>query len=212
MKLKIIGRTKFDHYNLDTIKKVDNYFVSSVAHRFIIENQINKLPINIKSLIKNNGWALVPYNKTNKYIKNVDPCLFKNNWGFTLHHLDKFVIFYDTSVSIESQRFTLAHEIGHIMLSHFVAATNKIEIEANIFACKILMPMCVLYKCNAINQSEISKLCMVSYSAATYSCNRYSEILKNGNYNISKLEYKIVSQFKQFINNYLQNKQKIKSP
>ena len=83
---------------------------------------------------------------------------------------------YPTFISINnaytdfSQKLLCAHELGHAILhedgiNHFnVTAKNlytNSEQEANMFAARILMPMCVLYECNISNPREIEILCNV---------------------------------------------------
>ena len=50
----------------------------------------------------------------------------KNNLGFTENFGgNNYLIFYDDSVDEHMQRFTLAHEIGHILADAFYSPTDS---------------------------------------------------------------------------------------
>lgn len=69
--------------------------------------------------------------------------------GYTLRNNDKYRIVIDTNVYSKRLRFTIFHEIGHIILGHFTDFDNFtltqneyniLDIEANVFAGEVLMP------------------------------------------------------------------------
>lgn len=130
-----------------------------------------------------------------------------NNLGFTLKINNQFYIFYNGLVSPTLQRFTIAHEIGHIKLKHFFTGNHdNDEKEANMFAARLLMPMCILYECNVSSAEEISALCKVSYTAAKFRYQRLQMLRKRKKFYTNKYELKIKVLFKKFIENYLKNK------
>ena len=65
----------------------------------------------------------------------------------------------------ERQRFTAAHELGHILLGHVGKfklvnrepneKDNPIEQAANVFASRLLAPACVLWGCGVKSHEEI---------------------------------------------------------
>ena len=99
--------------------------------------------------------------------------------GFTCYHpiKVKYKIFLDEDTAakcLERIIFTIAHEIGHIVLKHFGEQNNstnitnrKLEYEANIFADELLMPTDSIIK-KRMTSEEISKIYLVSNSAAEY--------------------------------------------
>jgi Zn-dependent peptidase ImmA (M78 family) len=95
--------------------------------------------------------------------EGVDALIVRNNFdgpesGFTLRDGERIIIGINTRTSRKRQRFSIAHEIGHVVLhplntlivDHSVRmdwrddvsslGTNKQEIEANAFAAALLMP------------------------------------------------------------------------
>lgn len=78
-------------------------------------------------------------------------------------------------VSAQRQRFSLAHELGHVALRHPPLAflgDNMVrgpihEIEANAFAVELLMPKSVLIAKGPMTSAQIKSFCRVSLEAAT---------------------------------------------
>lgn len=69
----------------------------------------------------------------------------KEVFGFTVYDTkrSKFVIYIDdVSAKTNKQRFSLAHEIGHIVLGHKTDSKDN-EIEADYFAGYLLCPDCI---------------------------------------------------------------------
>lgn len=79
------------------------------------------------------------------------------------------------------KRFTLAHELSHILLSHVggfgerpsekVAAQQ--EKAADRFAAELLAPLSVLHYCGVSSAQEVARLCGISMEAAHY---RFEEL------------------------------------
>lgn len=78
-------------------------------------------------------------------------------------------------VSARRQRFSLAHELGHVVLRHpplaFLGDSMVRypihEIEANAFAAELLMPKSVLVARGPMPPEQIKSFCHVSLEAAT---------------------------------------------
>ncbi len=116
-------------------------------------------------------------------------------------------------------RFTLAHELGHIILNHN-EEFNKIEEsqqlsepekrkeiaqlerDANIFAARIMAPACVLWGCNAKTPEQIMQLCDISYTAASYRAMRMEELVKRGKFLESEKENRLYEQFYAFVDEH----------
>ena len=77
--------------------------------------------------------------------------------------------------------------------------TAEYEREANMFAARILMPMCVLRECNALTAARISNLCGTSLQASQYRADRLNILIERNKFYTSRLEQKVITQFKKFI-------------
>ncbi len=127
----------------------------------------------------------------------------KNNFGFTLlTKNNEYYIIYDDSISIESQRFTVSHEIGHIVLNHFQNLDENREQCANMFAARILMPICILYECNIKSSKEIETICNVSKVSAKYRFKRLKLLKRRNKFYTDKNEEQLKENFKSFILEY----------
>ena len=113
-------------------------------------------------------------------------------------------------------RFTVAHELGHIMLGHVGVyelvnrepspEDDEIEQQANIFASRLLAPACVLWGCNVQSPEEIMQLCDISHQAAQFRFERMKALYERNKFLTSPLERQVYQQFKSFMLRYLLDK------
>ncbi|MBQ9862109.1 MAG: ImmA/IrrE family metallo-endopeptidase [Clostridia bacterium] len=106
---------------------------------------------------------------------------------------EPFVFVGETS-SPERQRFTAAHELGHIVLDHLqqrIPRELNIEREASEFAAELIMPECILMALNVTTTQQIMDLCRVSYPAAFLAL----KALQNRTDPLTHLERAVLHQF-----------------
>ena len=159
------------------------------AWECLIETNTNTLPISLNKIIK--------YYKLNFVLfeDNIKEAFTKNN----IIHINK-------TLPKTRGRFTIAHELGHILLKHnnleHSTHTNigLEEYQANIFARCLLMPAIVLKEINCIEPQDIANICNVSLQSAIYRSERMKELLKRNKFNLSPLERQVYNNFKDFIN------------
>lgn len=111
--------------------------------------------------------------------------------------------------SIPRQRFTAAHELGHILLGHIgwgklvnrepSPRDNPLEQEANVFASRLLAPACVLWGCGVKSAQDIMELCNISRQAAEFRWQRLQRLLIRGKFLTSPLEREVYERFAQYI-------------
>lgn len=119
------------------------------------------------------------------------------------------VIMVSNEVSLPRQRFTAAHELGHILLGHVgqyalvnrepTTNDNPIEQEANVFASRLLAPACVLWGCGAKTPEQIAELCDISNRAAQFRAERMELLYQRNKFLISPLERQVYRQFADYI-------------
>lgn len=200
----IIGRTKpsaESSFNSNLLTKERYYTISYLVRKVLIECKISELPIRLNLIIKKYSWKVHSYS-TAKQFANVEELeIMKTDIGYAKINKDtgQYYIFYDESQPIEVQRFTIAHEIGHIFLDHFNITPQNREQEANMFAARLLMPLCVIYECGLRSPAEISKMCGVSMISAKFRYKRLLEVAPRNKFYTNKMEYVIYEQFKDFI-------------
>ena len=117
-------------------------------------------------------------------------------------------VFFDSSLPTGRQRFTVAHEIGHLILGHVGRGMATVENrepteteraeeqQANQFAARLLAPAYVLHEIAAITPEAIQELCGISRQAAEFRAERTQELERRNRYYSHPLEQQVLKQFK----------------
>lgn len=115
-----------------------------MIHSFLLDNP-DFIYTDIDIFCKSKGWNLIPYNNTNTELMLI------SKDGYTFYENNVFSIFYNKDMPKGRQRFTIGHEIGHIILYHHLYVPSKIltnnqnrgiwEYQADTFAQNILFPV-----------------------------------------------------------------------
>ena len=161
------------------------------------------MPVSLKKVTEHYGIKIIK----NSSVNILGP---SENGASVLHENECFIVFDDEN-TIRRCRFTVAHELGHILLGHptregYNARTidkdrPQIESEADVFASRLLSPACVLWGLNLHTAEEIAKVCNISITAAQIRAERMDMLYKRDKFLISPLERNVYEQFKGFINN-----------
>lgn len=110
----------------------------------------------------------------------------------------KFLIIRDTETK-NVQRFTAAHEIGHVILKHLPSAyiTKKQELYAECFALCLLMPPCIINRMYHIPPTTLCNLCQCPFEMYL----RYNFIYTYAPHNCI-YAHKCLQNFKNFLAKY----------
>ncbi len=174
----------------------------NAAWELLIDCEIKTMPIKITDICKQIG---IP-------VKITD--LQGDSDGYTFIHEGQPIIVINKNCANNSRlRFTVAHELGHIILGHVgkyalvnrepTSEDNPIEQEANIFASRLLAPACVLWGCEVKCAEDIMKLCDISYQAAQFRMERMKVLYARDKFLTSPLERIVYNNFRPFIARYL---------
>ena len=189
------------------------------AWETLLECKINKLPTDLGAIAKHYGCKIVLYSDTN--IAHFLKTDIATGDGFVLRvNNQKQIYLNDTIHNKARRRFTLAHELGHVILGHDIGhihyQNNEIdnpadiqETQANIFARNILMPATVLAALNIYTLDEIMALCDVPYQSAAIRAGRMKELYKKGMFNRHPLERKVRKQFEAYIKTTLAQRSRV---
>lgn len=167
------------------------------AWRLLIDAGVRELPVNMGRLCRQLGIPVKLYRPQDE------------NDGMSFLLNGRPVILVSDAMAPPRQRFTAAHELGHILLGHVgkyqlvnrepEPGDSAIERAANIFASRLLAPACVLWGCGAEMPEEIMRLCGISHRAAEFRAQRMAELRRRGRFLTSPLERTVYEQFSEFI-------------
>lgn len=128
-------------------------------------------------------------------------------------------IIYDDAEIKGRMRFTIAHELGHILLGHELAdgfghyrtASDRrppAETQADEFATRLLAPACVLWALDVYTAEDIMRVCDISATAAQFRADRMQTLRDRGQFLISPLEKKVYKLFRPWIEEQQKNRPK----
>lgn len=177
-------------------------YARDAAWQCLIDYCISSLPINILKLAKAMKIKVVKNSAVHK--------LKPDESGRSFFSNNQWVIVYNDLEPIQRCRFTIAHEIGHIVLGHklkdghytrtFDLTKPAVEQEADIFASRLLAPACVLWALDLHTSQEIAQLCDISHQAAEIRAERMEILNRRNKFLLSPLERQVYKNFEKFIN------------
>lgn len=176
-----------------------------LAWEILINEKVKELPVKVSEICDHMGIKIKPEEQGES-----GHCEFIDGAP---------VIFCNREEPIVRQRFTVAHELGHILMGH----TDKCgvmyrdpspnddpkEQAVNVFAARLLAPAIVLRDLGITDADQIADICQISQTAAEYRMqrlqvlyNREKRFLSERGYScfgLSPLERDIEKQFKRYI-------------
>lgn len=168
-----------------------------LAWQILLNEGITELPVKIGPLCKQMGIPVRYYSPDDD-----------NDGVSTIIDGRPIILVSDRCIQTR-QRFTAAHELGHVLLGHVgqyqlvnrepSRGDNPIEQEANVFASRLLAPACVLWALNARTPEQIATLCQISYQAAAFRAERMALLYERNRFLSSPLEQQVYLQFSDFI-------------
>ena len=168
------------------------------AWRLLIDLGIKELPIRTGAVCKALGVRIKLYTPTDG-----------ESDGMSAMAGVVPIIMVSSEAQPARQRFTAAHELGHILLGHVgryelvnrepSPQDNPIEQAANVFASRLLAPACVLWGCNARTPEQIASLCDISLQAARFRAERMAMLYQRDKFLTSPLEREVYRQFADYI-------------
>ena len=177
------------------------YSVRDAAWKFLIDQKIEYLPLDLFEIFERMGCLCIGFSSARE---TIEPIIGSEYFGegvdcFTIFDGDKTVVVYNESLPQERLNYSLAHELGHIVLRHDQNTPFRYDAEADMFAARILMPTAVLKACKVTSAEEIAQICDVSMAAARKRWDRMKTLNDRQRYLSSPLEKQVLAQFADFI-------------
>lgn len=198
--MAIIGKRNGNKY-YDKNYEVNYYNVRNTAWDFLLKNNVISFPLDIKTILQNNHWKLLTYDTYSK-LNNISMKELKkiSTDGFVdIDQNDDYIIVVNQENSLQRRRFTICHEIGHIVLHKIFLDIKKLEKEANMFASRILMPMLLIKELEIKTKEDLSKICNVSLQSAEIRMKRFNKIKGRERFYTNPLEKELLEQLQPFI-------------
>ena len=184
----------------------------NAAWECLLEYGINTLPVHVSRLAKALQIKLIPYHKCPHVLQQTGfSAVSRGSDAFSTRGANGvWYVFFDMQVTPSTRiKFTLTHEIAHIILGHPLSGPtaapfefrkqNPIETEANVFASRLLAPACVLMELGVHTPEEIMQLCGLSYKAALIRAQRMEVLYRRDRWYTDPLECRVRDQFMPFI-------------
>lgn len=177
--------------------------VRDAAWRCLLDAGITELPVSVTKIARHFDVNIIK-NSVHDWLK-------PSQSGISFQAEDgTWVVVYDDSDSIGRKRFTIAHELGHILLGHplregerhtrvFNKDRPEVEKEADMFAARILSPACVLWALDMHTPEEIAERCQISYTAAQARADRMALLYSRQMFLTSPIERQVFQAFKPWI-------------
>ncbi len=177
-----------------------------LAWKILLRERVCELPVDVLAICRRMGIRVSEYPTD----------LPLEGDGFSYLDRGKAYICIRRGQGRDRCRFTIAHELGHILLGHVgkyelvcrepSPGDNPVEQAANAFAARLLAPACVLWGCRVLSATEIAELCDISMTAAGYRWERMQLLLARGKFLNNSLERKVFRRFEKFIEHKKQKK------
>lgn len=169
-----------------------------MAWKIILDEGIHSLPVNVGRLCRSLEISVRQYAGED------------DSDGRSLIVDGRPLILVSRNKPVPRQRFTAAHELGHVLLGHVdkggplvnrepSPGDNPLEREANVFASRLLAPACVLWGCGVSCPEDIVELCGVSRQSAEFRWQRIETLLERDRFLSSPVEREVFGQFADYI-------------
>ena len=183
-----------------------------LSWRVLLNTGTRELPVKVSRICRGYGVTLRSYQVGAPLIRELGleaQCDISD--GFTVRSGDRCYVFYNMEQPPGRVRFTIAHELGHVLLGHLgdgeLTVYNREsssenapeEHTANVFASRLLAPACVLHALGAVTPEQIAAVCDISMAAARFRAGRMGVLEQRGKYGASPLERQVLAQFQPYI-------------
>lgn len=194
------------------VRYTDYILSRDTAWRILLDCQIDKLPVDLNSILRQLHIRTHPYKGNEQLIRELG--LEKKivlTSGLTFYRGGSPYILYDDTELPQRIRFTIAHELGHLVLGHITPGSytvqnrepspgdSPMEVAANRFAVGLLAPACVLWALDLHTQKEIASACQISRQAAAFRAERMAALYRRRKFLSHPLERAVYRQFEPYI-------------
>ena len=171
--------------------------IKRVVADVIQDANISEYPFNVFLIAKKLDIIIIEYQSFSKEIQQKFLKQSEDGFSYYYHNKDGYNlprIIYNKNNSEKRIKFTIMHEIGHLLLNH-CDKDGTDELEANFFAKYILAPPIIINHLNLHDSVSISKIFDISTIMATYQLDYYNKWLKFKNNPLKDYDKRILNQY-----------------
>ena len=165
-------------YDVSLPKRVYDVIETAVVGMYK-ELGIKNVPIKPIEIAERKGYILKNYSELSPAARIELKTKDRDGVSFYNQELGAFIICYDDVKSYYRKRFTIMHEIGHIVLGHKQESELARKM-ADYFAAYSLAPSPLIHEYRCEDYMDISNVFDVSPDSAGYSFQRYENWLQYG--------------------------------
>lgn len=193
--------------NYESYKKSRN-----AAWEILLACRVDRLPVDLNAVLRHLEVRVYSYGRSLELLESTGLSeVAKQVSGLTFYAGDRPVILYNDAESPERIRFTVGHEMGHIVLGHVrpgehtrqnrepQPGDSPAEQAANRFAADLLAPACVLWGLDLHRAEDIARVCKISIQAAQFRAERMEILYQRNKFLLHPLERAVYQQFESFI-------------
>lgn len=182
------------------------------AWKILLACRIEELPVDLNKIERHLGVRVYSYSRSRKLLEDTGLAEVAGRVsGLTFYIRDQPVILYNELEMPQRIRFTIGHELGHIVLGHVQPGghtrqnrdpqpgDDPVEQAANRFAADLLAPACVLWGLDLHRAEDISQACKISIQAARFRAERMEILYQRNKFLLHPLERAVYQQFEQYI-------------
>ena len=175
----------------------------------LIDFGIDRLPIDLLKITCAAGIRVVKNSTVN--------VLRERENGKSFFDGESWIIVYDDSAPLGACRFTVAHELGHILLGHDlclgryeqareISRKPKSEQQADMFALRLLCPASVIWGLQLHTAEEIERHCLVDRRVAILRAQRMGQLYSRDKFLTDPAEKQLYKNFEKYITEVLISK------
>ena len=182
------------------------------AWEILLACGVDALPVDLNTVARHLGVRVYSYSRSRKLIEDTALAeVAERVSGLTFYIRDQPVILYNDAESPQRIRFTIGHELGHIVLGHVrpgeytrqnrdpQPGDDPVEQAANRFAADLLAPACVLWGLDLHRAEDIAQVCRISIQAARFRAERMEILYQRNKFLLHPLERAVYQKFEPFL-------------
>lgn len=177
-------------------------YIKETVVELFEKNNIQSIPIDPFDIAHKLGVRIISYSSMNPAALAQARAISDDGFSMQVDEtigpfgVDQWYICYNDKMSEKRIRFTLMHEIGHIVLDH-TEASDLAESEANFFAKYALAPPPLVHRICAEDYMDIAHAFQLTDECASYAFQYYIKWLKYGEKDFTTVERRLLAQFKE---------------